>query len=509
MNIILKPIDAFLNTITTYRLVLYFLIILVVLAAIFGLLGWMPYQPIDIAFSTLFLVVGCWIANKVFAWAYDAPTNVESVYITALILVLIITPAKSFDELAFLFWAAAWAMGSKYILAINRKHIFNPAAIAVVITAFFIGQSASWWISASAMMPVILIGGLLIMRKMQDEDMLFYFFAAAAITIVIFALLKGSDPMNTLVQLFGHSSLLFFAFIMLTEPLTAPTTKELQMVYAILVGILFAPGLHIGGIFSTPELALVIGNLFAYLVSPKQKLFLTLKQKVQVSPDVIDFVFATGKKLNFIPGQYMEWTLPHAHADSRGNRRYLTIASSPTEDDVRLGVKFYPNGSSYKQALATIDDKKMIVGAQLAGNFTLPKDPTQKCVFIAGGIGITPFRSMIKYLVDTNQPRPITLVYTNTLPQQIIYTDVFSEAQHKLGIKTVYTITDPNSVPENWQGYNRRIDADMLAAEVPDYKDSHFYISGSQRLVDGARELLLQMGIPRHQIVTDFFPGLA
>ncbi len=99
----------------------------------------------------------------------------------------------------------------------------------------------------------------------------------------------------------------------------------------MLTGALFVPQLHIGALYSTPELALAVGNVFSWLVSPKQRVTLTLKRKARVAPSVVDFYFAPSQRLAFTPGQYLECTLAHPSADARGVRRYFTIASSPTE----------------------------------------------------------------------------------------------------------------------------------------------------------------------------------
>ena len=93
------------------------------------------------------------------------PTNVESTYISALILALIITPLQSYNDLWFLGWAAVLAMASKYILGIKGKHLFNPVAFAVALTYFTINQSASWWVGNATMLPFVLVGGLLVVRK--------------------------------------------------------------------------------------------------------------------------------------------------------------------------------------------------------------------------------------------------------------------------------------------------------------------------------------------------------
>jgi len=322
-----------------------------------------------------------------------------------------------------------------------------------------------------------------------------------------FSLLQGSNLLTTLKQIILFCPIFFFAFIMLTEPLTTPPTKKLQSIYGVLVGILFAPQFHIGAFYTTPELALVIGNIYSYIVSPKQKIIASIQQKIKIGSDMVDFIFPLQKRLAFSPGQYMEWTLPHKNTDSRGNRRYFTIASSPTENNLRLGVRFYPNGSSYKKAMLVAETPTPIVGAQLSGDFTLPKNTKQKLVFIAGGIGITPFRSMIKYLIDIKQVRPIVLLYANKTIDEIVYYDVFNQALQELGIRTVYTLTGQTKIPANWQGSVGRIDAAMIAQFVPDFVERVFYLSGPHAMVSAYEQTLKGMGIGEKQIKTDFFPG--
>ncbi len=191
------------------------------------------------------------------------------------------------------------------------------------------------------MLPAVLLGGLLLVRKLRQGDMVWSFCAAALVSVCVLTLVQGNNVFTELDQLLVQSPLFFFATIMLTEPLTAPPTKMWRRFYAVLTGILFIPQIHIGPIYSTPELAIVVGNVFSYVVSPKQRVLLQLKRKSKLAPDIVDFVFKSSRKLAFLPGQYMEFTLAHAHADSRGNRRYFTLASSPTEGVVRLGIRFY------------------------------------------------------------------------------------------------------------------------------------------------------------------------
>jgi ferredoxin-NADP reductase/Na+-translocating ferredoxin:NAD+ oxidoreductase RnfD subunit len=491
-----------------YRLLLYVLGGLVGVATILAYLKLLHFSPLALVASTAFLLLICWAMNTVFAYIFEVPTNIESASITALILVLIIDPAQSINAYLFLGWAAILAMASKYILAINKKHLFNPAAIAVVITSFALGESASWWVGTMSMLPFVLIGGLLITRKLRQEDMVWSFCLTAVAGISFLALVQSSNMLTALNQLLLQSPLFFLAFVMLTEPLTAPPTKQLRRWYGILTGILFLPQLHAGPVYSTPELALVLGNVFTYIVSPKQKVLLQLRRKIKMAPDIIDFVFKPSQKLSFVPGQYMEFTLAHPHADSRGNRRYFTLASSPTENEMHVGVRFYEKSSSFKRAMYGIQGRSRIIAAQIAGDFTLPPDSRQKLVFIAGGIGITPFRSMLKYLIDTQERRDIVLFYINKRAEEIVYKDVLSMAQARLGIKTFYTLTGSTTGPRNWPGFVGRLDEQMILRAVPDYEERTFYISGPPEMVKGTEQVLKHMGVRNEQVKKDFFPGL-
>jgi ferredoxin-NADP reductase len=506
----MTAIDNFLNRITMYRLVLYYLAGLILGALVLSMFGKLPFTPISLLYSTLFITVVCWLANTVFAWAFEAPTNLESVYITALILVLIISPPKSAADasyFAFIAWAALWAMAGKYILAVGKKHLFNPAAMAVALTALTINQSASWWVGTAAMLPLVLLGGILVVRKIRRWDLVYSFLLVVTVfTVGTDVFIKHIGLYDSAYRLFLDSAVLFFAFVMLTEPLTTPPTQNLQMAYGVLVGLMFSPYTHLGGYYFTPETALLAGNLFVYLTGPKQKLMLKLKQKLAVASGTYDFVYAGAGNFNFRPGQYLEWTLAQDSPDRRGSRRYFTMASSPTEADIRLGVKFYNPASSFKQTMLNMQPGQKIVASQLAGDFTLPKNRKEKLAFVAGGIGITPFRSMVKYLIDKNEKRDIIIFYSNRTITDIAYKEIFDEAQSRLGIKTVYVLTDKNTKP-GWDGEIGHIDGKMIARQVPDYLHRVFYLSGPHAMVAAFEKTLKNLGVSRGRIKIDFFPG--
>ncbi len=502
----LNFIDNLVNGITMYRLVLYYLIGLWIAAAVFSLMGLLPFGFVDLAVGTSIVLLVCAVTNAVFAYVFEVPANVESLYITALILVMIITPQPMQKAgLSFLFWASVWAMASKFIFAIGKKHLFNPAAFAVVLMSLTINQYASWWIGTLVMLPFVVVGGILITRKIQRFDLVLSFFAMGIVASVLTSL--KADPLVILWKTVVDSPLLFLGFVMLTEPLTTPPTRRLRLAYGSLVGILSQPAVHLASFYFTPEIALLAGNIFSYLVSPKEKYMLKLQERFQFGKDIFHFVFAPNKPAKFKPGQYLEWTLGHKDPDNRGNRRYFTIASSPTEQGVQLGVKFYPNSSTYKKALLDMKKGDILTASQLAGEFTLPEDKQKKLVFIAGGIGVTPFRSIMKYLVDTEDKRSIVLFYCNKISSEIAYKDVFDQAEKQLGTKTVYVLTDKTAVPKDWNGQQGYITPEMIAKEVPDYMERMFYISGPHAMVVAYENVLKEMSVSRDHIKIDFFPG--
>lgn len=500
-------IDNFLNSITMYRLVLYYLIILILLATVAAFFGLLPFNGIMFLFTVAFVTTIAWLTNTIFGYFFETTTNVESVYISALILVLIVPPMGSFHDLGFLFWAAVWICASKFILAVDKKHLFNPVAVAVFLTSVVLGQSANWWVGNSVLFLPVLIGGLLITRKIRRTFLVVTFFMMALGGILLTGFIKQTDLLVLMQKTILYSPLLFLGFVMLTEPATTPPRKWGQIFYGLIVGILYNPNLHLQSIYTTPESALLIGNLVSFFISPLSKRVVTFKQKVNLAKDTLGFIFTPNKQLAFLPGQYVEWTLAQKKQDSRGNRRYFTIASSPTETDLQLGVKYYPNPSQFKQALNDLTpDTKMMIGS-LAGDFTLPQDPNKKLVFIAGGIGVTPFRSMIKYLIDKKEKRDIVLFYSNKTYDEIAYKEVFDEATKEFGLKTIYTLSDETKLPPEWTGDKGFLTADKVKNFVPDYKERTYYLSGPHGMVAAFEKTLAEIGVPKLQIKTDYFPG--
>lgn len=501
-------IDNFLNNITMYRLTLYYLIVLVGVAVVLSFFGILQYNPVDILIECGAAIITSYIANKVMAKMFGAVTNTESVLITALILTLIV-PVKFPHNLTFIIAVAGTAMAAKYFPTIDKRHIFNPAAAGVAaITLLSPEHVATWWIGTPWMMPFVLLGGLLLVRRIRREQLVATFLIVYMLIATVFSIAHNGTInalLTTWQQSIFSSSLLFLSFVMLTEPLTSPATEAMQSVYSTIVAILYATPQMRLGLVLTPELSLLIGNVFSYVVSPKYRLVLHLKEKILVAKDTILFNFDKVSNFAFEPGQYMEWTLPHTHVDSRGNRRYFSIASAPGED-LQIAVRFYNPPSSYKHALASLKQGDTIIAASLEGSFVLPKDLSKPLVFVAGGVGIAPFRSMIKYIVDNKIQVNVVVLYANRLKEEIAFADLLAQAE-VFGIKTVYTLTDTQHIPQDWYGAKGYFTPELIANYIPDYGERIFYISGPQLLVERLEETLRSLGIGGSRIKTDYFPG--
>ena len=500
MNII----DKFLNKITMYRLMVYVLGIYAGLSIVFAFLNRLPFSPTALVVSFCIILASAYATDRGFGKLFGVPTNMESSLITSLILFLIVQPAHSVSAALALLLAGALSSASKFLIAWNGKHIFNPAAFAAAVLSLSGLQATTWWVGSSVFWPFTLVLGLLVVRKIKRFPLLLTFFAVSVMVHYVLFIHAGMSPTIGIKPALIASPLIFLGTIMLTEPATMPPRRSLQLIFATLIAGLYVTGRRVGPIIIYPEVALLIGNAFAYVVSPKSRVRLKLKNINRISERVYDYVFQPDRPLKFLAGQYMEWTLAGVPYDSRGNRRTFTIASSPTEQDVHLGVKFYEPASMYKAVFENLKPGDVVYASQQAGNFTLKGNEGKKLVFIAGGIGITPFRSMVKYITDTNMSVDITLLYAVNDPHEFAYVHEIQEAA-KSGVKVVPIVTDltysqPNVVTS-------KVDAELLTKLVPDYAERTFYVSGPNNMVDAVKSHLHSIGVGGRRIITDHFSG--
>jgi len=174
-----------------------------------------------------------------------------------------------------------------------------------------------------------------------------------------------------------------------------------------------------------------------------------------------------------------------------------------------MGVKFYPKPSTFKKRLLAMKPGEKIAVCHLAGDFTLPRDRREKLAFIAGGIGITPFASMIRHMLEAKDQRDTVMLDANWRVDDISYDPLLREAHDSLGLRTVHALSAADEVPPNWQGAVGFVDSRMVRELLPDYKERTFYISGPPAMVTAAKRAVVELGVKRSRIRTDYFPGFA
>jgi ferredoxin-NADP reductase/Na+-translocating ferredoxin:NAD+ oxidoreductase RnfD subunit len=509
----MKHIDDLLNKVTMYRLTLYYCASLLGLGFFRSLFGVVKGGPLAIVFTTTILLVVCLGANAVFSRLWGARGSPESSIITALILALILGPVSPLaGPKAVLVVAVTGLVGiaSKYLVAARRQHLFNPAAFAALFSGIAFGTFATWWVGSAPLLPLVVIGGLLVVRKAGRLRLVGVFLAAFLVFMTALAAVNGLPAdmaLTSILFVLGQSSVVFFAVVMVTEPMTSPRTFPLQVVYAAIVAFLYQPQLTILGQNLTPEQALAAGNLFAWLAGPRGKKRLVLKERRRIGQDIVAFTFDRPRGFRHGPGQYIEWILPLQRRDSRGTRRHFSLASSPTEEDVMIAARFFPRSSRFKTELGGMTPGASIVAGAPGGDFVLPRDPRRRLVFVAGGIGITPFRSMVKFLIDEGQKRDIVLVYAAATEEEIVFRDVFDRAETVAGLRVIYTLTDLARIRPDWCGRRGRIDAEMIRGAVADPGSRTFFVSGPPAMVDSVKHVLRRVGVRRGAIRTDSFSG--
>ncbi len=506
-QIISKPYtiaQKFVDNIGMYRLVSGSLGVLALCSIIFGFLGLLAYSGLSQIFSLTTALLVALVLNWFIALLLRIPANHESAVITALILFFLAIPEENIFAVWPLAAAVAIAIISKFVLVIKKQHFLNPAAFGAAALSVTGVYTFSWWISNPTMfIPLIVLGALVVMKVRKWVPVL----GLVSVGLIIYvaeAMSYGDPVLSAMKTFFVSWPTLFLAFFMLTEPFTMPAKKEAQFMYGGLVGFLSNTTMFAGFLSMTPELALLVGNVVMLPARLRQKLFLHLERKQLIAKDTYEFVFKKPAGFNFIAGQYLEWMLPHTKPDHKGVRRYFTIASSPTEPIVRLAMKMSSTPSSYKQALLSLDVGKSVIASQLAGDFLLPDDVETKLGFIAGGIGVTPFSSHVKYMIDSDKAHDTTLYYCTNTVAELAYSELWFEAQQKLGLTYVPVVAKEEvSVPYE-KGY---ITAEMIKRRTPDYIERTWYISGPPGMVNTYKKLLSEIGVKGSRIKTDFFPG--
>jgi ferredoxin-NADP reductase len=211
--------------------------------------------------------------------------------------------------------------------------------------------------------------------------------------------------------------------------------------------------------------------------------------------DVTSFIFKPLAPLTWQAGQFLHYVLHHEPTDDRGSDRWFTVAAAPFEEHVRITTRLSTERkSSFKTKLSSLAIGKKIEISVVEGDFTID-DPSKEYVFIAGGIGITPFRSILKQLDHEKKPINVTLLYANR-DQNIVYKEELEAIAKNNQHFTIHYIFSPE-----------HIDAQKIKEVVLDLQKPFFYVSGPEPLVDTLGNMLKDMGILEDHIKQDWFPG--
>ncbi len=222
---------------------------------------------------------------------------------------------------------------------------------------------------------------------------------------------------------------------------------------------------------------------------------LTLAGKRDEAENVISFKFKPEEPISWIPGQFMHYKIDDPNSPE-SMRRFFSISAAPFERQLMLTTKFMPEnrGSLFKKDLAGMENGQTIEATGPSGDFII-SDPNQELVFIAGGIGVTPFRSMILQMDHDHQPMNVKLLYANRM-EDIVFKDEFEAiARRNPGFKIHYFVGE------------KKIDEQVIRSSVSGLQSPVFYISGPQNMVRVMEGIVSSLGVPDEKIIHDYFPG--
>ncbi|MDD5693113.1 MAG: FAD-dependent oxidoreductase [Patescibacteria group bacterium] len=217
---------------------------------------------------------------------------------------------------------------------------------------------------------------------------------------------------------------------------------------------------------------------------------LYLLEKRPLVGDIVSFTFKPENEITWQPGQYMHYVINHKNPDNRGIERWFTISSAPFEKNIVITTRiFVEKKSSFKTALYNLNVGEKIEADGPKGKFTL-NNPKVNNIFLAGGIGITPFRSMFAQANHNDQKINGYLLYLNR-DDNFVFRKEFEQVLSNIGVRS---------------NYSKTIDDSFFSSEKTS-PETNYYLSGPEPMVEHYNNLLVGMGLPDEQIFTDFFPG--
>ena len=220
--------------------------------------------------------------------------------------------------------------------------------------------------------------------------------------------------------------------------------------------------------------------------------------------------------LDYTAGQYAFFDIGGVNNDPKGPIRHFTISSSPTENFIMLSTRI--RDTPYKKRLSSLEERAKVKVRGPQGNFVLHEDYSKPAIFLSGGIGVTPFRSMIKYATDKQLSIKIIMFDSNRDEKNILYKNEFDAAANSnQNLRIIYTISEEEkgqreqiSSSNKWEGERGRIDKAMLAKYLSDddIKNSIFYTCGPPGMLKAMQKLLKdELHIPKERIMIEEFTG--
>jgi ferredoxin-NADP reductase len=230
----------------------------------------------------------------------------------------------------------------------------------------------------------------------------------------------------------------------------------------------------------------------------------TVAEKREVAQQTLLVLFAVHDYPAYRPGAYFWVELPErGDNDEKGLRRHISLVTSPTEQGV-VGLATRLRDTAFKRTLSRLEVGDAVQVEEPKGSFLLPEDTSVEYVFVAGGIGITVFRSMLRYIADERLPYRITLVHSNRDRQSTPFLDEVQELERRIdGLRVVLTMTDD----AGWEGEARRLDADVLRDLLGGLEDKTFLVAGPPGMAEGVADALRAAGVPEERVLSDKFSG--
>ncbi|MBI2024000.1 FAD-dependent oxidoreductase [Candidatus Giovannonibacteria bacterium] len=236
----------------------------------------------------------------------------------------------------------------------------------------------------------------------------------------------------------------------------------------------------------------------------------TLKERRDVAEGTMAFVFDTSgaPDFSFRAGQYVEVGLENPpYTDEKKNHREFSITSSPEEKGIIM-IASRMRDSAFKRSM-----REVPMGTEFAiegpyGDFSLHENIQRQAVFIAGGIGITPVRSILKDAAERKLPHKIILIYSNRTPESAAFMEDLEKFEKMNPNLTVLaTMTDMENAKNPWEGLRGRVDADFIKNNIGDLSNSTYYIVGPAQMVSGVGAALESAGVSRDDMRFEEFSG--